>query len=97
MHFTAESSGAIKELERDRELSRLKRSSHGTVLTPGGEEFRVTHVRSQTSISFLNRHGLSHQGKEKIQRVDADYSFAAVKAFVELVKQFGADEYEFQV
>ena len=45
-------SGAIKELEKEIGIELFKRSSHGTVLTPEGEEFLGTHVRSQTSISF---------------------------------------------
>ena len=44
-------SGAIKELEKEIGIELFKRSSHGTVLTPEGS-FWVTHVRSQTSISF---------------------------------------------
>ena len=35
-------SGAIKELEKEIGIELFKRSSHGTVLTPEGEEFLVT-------------------------------------------------------
>ena len=45
-------SGAIKELEKEIGIELFKRSSHGTVLTPEGEEFLGYAARSQTSISF---------------------------------------------
>ena len=68
-------SEAIKELEKEIGIELFKRSSHGTVLTPEERSFWVTHVRSQTSISFSKPLYLSHQGKEKIQRVDAALQF----------------------
>ena len=91
-------SGAIKELEKEIGIELFKRSSHGTVLTPEGEEF-LGYARQVTDQYSASRKPLylSHQGKEKIQQCRCSiYSFA-VKAFVELVKQFGMDEYEFAV
>ena len=69
-------SEAIKELEKEIGIELFKRSSHGTVLTPEGEEFWVTHVRSQTSISFSKTDYIYRtKGKKKIQRVDAALQF----------------------
>ena len=62
-------SGAIKELEKEIGIELFKRSSHGTVLTPEGEEF-LGYARQVTDQLYL-----SHQGKEKIQRVDAALQF----------------------
>ena len=47
-------SGAIKELEKEIGIELFKRSSHGTVLTPEGEEFLgyATRARLPISISF---------------------------------------------
>ena len=60
-------SGAIKELEKEIGIELFKRSSHGTVLTPEGEEF-LGYARQVTDQYPLY---LPYQGQEKIQRVDA--------------------------
>ena len=68
-------SGAIKELEKEIGIELFKRSSHGTVLTPEGEEF-LGYARQVTDQYQLRKPlYLSHQGKEKIQRVDAALQF----------------------
>ena len=90
-------SGAIKELEKEIGIELFKRSSHGTVLTPEGEEF-LGYARQVTDQYQLleNRYIYRTRGKKKFSVSMQHYSFA-VKAFVELVKQFGMDEYEFAV
>lgn len=90
-------SGAIKELEKEIGIELFKRSSHGTVLTPEGEEF-LGYARQVTDQYQLleNRYVYRTKGKKKFSVSMQHYSFA-VKAFVELVKQFGMDEYEFAV
>ena len=90
-------SGAIKELEKEVGIELFKRSSHGTVLTPEGEEF-LGYARQVTDQYQLleNRYIYRTKGKKKFSVSMQHYSFA-VKAFVELVKQFGMDEYEFAV
>ena len=87
-------SGAIKELEKEIGIELFKRSSHGTVLTPEGEEF-LGYARQVTDQYQLleNRYIYRTKGKKKFSVSMQHYSFA-VKAFVELVKQFGMDEYE---
>ena len=87
-------SGAIKELEKEIGIELFKRSSHGTVLTPEGEEF-LGYARQVTDQYQLleNRYVYRTKGKKKFSVSMQHYSFA-VKAFVELVKQFGMDEYE---
>ena len=67
-------SGAIKELEKEIGIELFKRSSHGTVLTPEGEEF-LGYARQVTVSASRKPLYLSHQGKEKIQRVDAALQF----------------------
>ena len=87
----------IKELEKEIGIELFKRSSHGTVLTPEGEEF-LGYARQVTDQYQLleNRYVYRTKGKKKFSVSMQHYSFA-VKAFVELVKQFGMDEYEFAV
>ena len=88
---------AIKELEKEIGIELFKRSSHGTVLTPEGEEF-LGYARQVTDQYQLleNRYIYRTKGKKKFSVSMQHYSFA-VKAFVELVKRFGMDEYEFAV
>ena len=65
-------SGAIKELEKEIGIELFKRSSHGTVLTPEGEEF-LGYARQVTDQYQLleNRYVYRTKGKKKIQCVDA--------------------------
>lgn len=64
-------SGAIKELEKEIGIELFKRSSHGTVLTPEGEEFWATPVRLPISISFSKTAMFTARKARKIQCVDA--------------------------
>ena len=90
-------SGAIRDLENEIGIEIFKRTSHGTVLTPEGEEF-LGYARQVTDQYELleNRYIYRNKVKKKFSVSMQHYSFA-VKAFVELVKQFGMDEYEFAV
>ena len=68
-------SEAIKELEKEIGIELFKRSSHGTVLTPEGEEF-LGYARQVTDQYQLleNRYIYRTKGR-KIQRVDAALQF----------------------
>ena len=75
-------SEAIKELEKEIGIELFKRSSHGTVLTPEGEEF-LGYARQVTDQYQLleNRYIYRTKGKKKFSVSMQHYSFA-VKAFV---------------
>lgn len=88
-------SGAVKELEDETGIEIFKRTNKGVLPTPQGEEF-LGYARQ-----LLNQYELMEdrfvrrtQVKKKFSVSMQHYSFA-VKAFVELVKQYGMDEYEF--
>lgn len=88
-------SGAVKELEEETGIEIFKRTNKGVLPTPQGEEF-LGYARQ-----LLNQYELMEdrfvrrtQVKKKFSVSMQHYSFA-VKAFVELVKQYGMDEYEF--
>lgn len=90
-------SGAVKELEEEVGTELFIRTNKGVILTPQGEEF-LGYARQ-----LLNQYQLMEdrfvrrtQVKKKFSISMQHYSFA-VKAFVELVKQYGMDEYEFAV
>ena len=90
-------SGAVKELEEEAGIEIFKRTNKGVLPTPEGEEF-LGYARQ-----LLNQYDLMEDRfirrtivKKKFSVSMQHYSFA-VKAFVELVKQYGMDEYEFAV
>lgn len=88
-------SGAIKELEGEIKVQIFHRSKRGITLTPEGHEF-LGYIRQVVSqFNLLKEHYTEGTGyKKKFSVSTQHYSFSA-KAFVELVKQFGMDEYEF--
>lgn len=90
-------SSAIKELEAEIGISIFNRNNRGVVPTPEGEEFlgyarqvveqyRLVETKYVEKTSQKKKFGVSMQ----------HYSFA-VDAFVQMVKQFGMDKYEFAV
>ena len=90
-------STAIRDLEEELGIQFFNRSNRGVEFTPEGEEF-LGYARQVTDQYQLleNRYIYRTRGKKKFSVSMQHYSFA-VKAFVELVKQFGMDEYEFAV
>ena len=90
-------SGAVKELEEEVGIEIFRRTNKGVCPTPEGEEF-LGYVRQLMEQYQLmeDRYIRRTKVKKKFSVSMQHYSFA-VKAFVELVKQFGMDEYEFAV
>lgn len=90
-------SGAIKDLEEEIGTEIFKRTNKGTVLTPEGEEFLGYARQVAEQYQLLEERFVKRtKGKKRFSVSMQHYTFA-VKAFVELVKQFGMDEYEFAV
>ena len=90
-------SGAVKELENEVGIEIFKRTNKGVQLTPEGEEFLgyARQLMEQYQLiedRFIRRTRVKSKFSVSMQH----YTFA-VKAFVELVKQYGMDEYEFAV
>ncbi len=90
-------SAAIKELEEEIGLEVFRRNNKGVVLTPEGEEFvgyarQVVEQYSLIETKYIEKENI----KKKFGVSTQHYTFA-VKAFVELVKQFGMEEYEFAI
>ncbi len=88
-------SQAIKDLEEEIGISLFNRSNRGVRLTPEGAEF-LGYARAVVEQYRLveDRYIEKKNSKKKFSVSMQHYTFA-VKAFVELVKQFGMDEYEF--
>ena len=90
-------SAAIKELEEEVGVELFKRTNRGISVTLEGEEFigYARQVVEQYNLIESN-YILKENTKKKFGVSMQHYTFA-VKAFVEMVKQFGMDEYEFEI
>ena len=90
-------SSAIKDLEDEIGLEVFKRSNKGVFMTPEGEEF-VGYARQVVEqYSLLETKYIDKDNVKKKFGVSTQHYTFAVKAFVEMVKQFGMDEYEFAI
>lgn len=90
-------STAIRELETEVGIEIFRRTSRGIVLTPEGEEF-IGYARQVTEQCELIE--TKYVQKENVKRkfgVSMQHYTFAVNAFVEMVKQFGMEKYEFAV
>lgn len=90
-------SAAIKEVEEEIGITIFKRSNKGVIVTPQGEEFigyarQVVEQYGLLETKYIDKANV----KEKFGVSTQHYTFA-VKAFVEMVKQFGMEEYEFAI
>lgn len=90
-------SASIKELEDEIGITIYNRTNRGITVTPEGEEFlgyarQVARQYELMEQKYIDKNNV----KKKFSVSTQHYSFA-VKAFVETVKEFGMDEYEFAV
>lgn len=90
-------SGAIHDLEKELGITIFYRSGRGVTLTNDGVEF-LTYARQVYSQyeTLLDKYGDSGKRKKKFGVSTQHYSFI-VKSFVEMVKQFDTEEYEFAI
>ncbi len=89
-------SKTIKELEDEIGLTIFLRSNRGIVITPEGEEF-LGYARQVTEqYQLLTDKYIEKKSKKKFSVSTQHYTFA-VKAFVEMVKKVGMEQYEFAI
>ncbi len=90
-------SSSVKDLEEEVGVELFKRTNRGISMTPEGEEF-IGYARQVVEQYQLieARYISKEQIRKKFSVSMQHYSFA-VNAFVEMVKQFGMDEYEFAI
>ncbi len=90
-------SSAIKELENEIGIEIFRRTNRGIRVTPQGEEF-LGYARQVVEQYQLMETKYIEKGavKEKFGVSTQHYTFA-INAFVEMVKQFGMNEYEFAI
>ena len=88
---------AIRELENDVHISIFERTTKGVVITAEGEEFLGYARQIINQVELLeDKYIEAGQIKKKFGVSAQHYSFA-VKAFVEMVKGFDMDKYEFAI
>jgi DNA-binding transcriptional LysR family regulator len=87
----------MRELEEEIGVELFRRNNRGISLTPDGKEF-LGYARQVVEQYQLieSKYIIKEKEKKKFSVSMQHYTFA-VKAFVEMVKQFGMDEYEFAV
>lgn len=88
-------SAVVRELEEETGIT-IIRSNRGIVLTPEGEEFIGYAKQVVEQYHLLESRYISSASKKKFSVSMQHYTFA-VKAFVEVVKAVGMEEYEFAV
>ncbi len=90
-------SGAIQELEKELGMTIFYRTGRGVTLTPEGADF-IVYARQLYGQyeELIDRFGRAKGRKKKFRVSTQHYSFA-VKAFVELVREFDTTRYEFAV
>lgn len=90
-------STAIRDLEKEIGIEVFRRTNRGISLTPEGEEFigyarQVVEQYQLIEAKYVSKESVKKKFAVSMQH----YSFAVV-AFVEMVKQFGMEEYEFAI
>lgn len=90
-------STAIKELEEEIGVELFRRTNRGVLMTPEGEEFMGYARQVVEQYQLMESKYISKEPAKKKFSVSMQHYTFAVSAFVELVKQFGMDEYEFAV
>ena len=88
---------AIHELEKEMNIVIFNRTNKGISLSSEGDEFLgyARQVLDQAAI-LEDKYKGDHGGKKKFCVSTQHYSFA-VNAFVDLIKQYGQDEYDFSL
>ncbi len=89
-------SAVVKELEEEAGVPLFIRSNRGIVVTPEGEEFLGYAKQVVEQYRLLESRYMNAEAKKKFSVSMQHYSFA-VKAFVEMVKSVGMEEYEFAI
>ena len=86
-----------KELEEEIGVELFRRTNRGISVTPEGEEFLGYARQVVEQYALIESKYVSKERTKKKFSVSMQHYTFAVNAFVEMVKQFGMDEYEFAV
>ena len=90
-------SAAIRELEEEIGIEVFRRSNKGAYLTPEGEEFIGYASQVVDQYKLIEAKYVDKETVKKKFGVSTQHYTFAVNAFVEMVRQFGMEEYEFAI
>lgn len=90
-------SAAIKELEEETGVELFLRTNRGIQITPEGAEFIGYARQVVEQYQLVESRYISKENIRKKFSVSTQHYSFAVSAFVEMVKEFGMDEYEFAI
>lgn len=90
-------SAAIKELEEETGTLLFRRTNRGISVTTEGKEFLGYARQVVEQYELIESKYIAKENTKKKFSVSMQHYTFAVNAFVEMVKQFGMDEYEFAV
>ena len=88
-------SGAIKEVENEAKITIFNRCRAGVALTTEGMEFLGYARQVVQQMELLEARYIDNRPEKQRFCVSAQHYTFAANAFVELVKQFGQERYEF--
>lgn len=88
-------SNAIKELEKELAITIFTRSNKGIIITAEGNEFLGYARQVVEQMELLEEKYLGMKPKKQKFSVSTQHYSFAVNAFVDLIKQYGVDEYDF--
>ncbi len=87
-------SATVKELEKELGINIFLRYNKGIKITPEGGEFLTYARQTIEQYNLIEQKYILKQTKKKFSVSTQHYTFV-VKAFVELVKEIGTDDFEF--
>ena len=88
-------SNAIKELEQEMDLQLLVRQKSGVSLTNEGREFMIYARQILDQVKLMEAKYKQHTVRKQAFSVSAQHYAFVVQAFVDLIKQVDAEEYQF--
>ena len=90
-------SNAVKELEKEMNITIFERTNKGVVVSKEGEVFLgyARQVLEQANL-LIEKYGGKMREKQQFCVSTQHYSFA-VNAFVDLIKEYGCDKYDFSL
>ncbi|RFU66643.1 LysR family transcriptional regulator [Peribacillus glennii] len=88
-------SKAIKELEKEVGISLFTRTSTGITLSSDGAEFLGYARQVVEQVELLERRYFNTAPSQQLFSISTQHYAFAVNAFVEMIKKYGADKYQF--
>lgn len=88
---------AIRELEKEMNISIFNRTNKGTVVSQEGEKFLRYARQVLEQASLLESAFKGNVKQKKSFCVSTQHYSFAVNAFVDLIKEYGQDEYDFSI